>query len=191
MDTALPDGPRGQLLAAALTLTALAALWFGVAQPLIGWYRERNEELAQRRALLLHMQEAAATLPALQHASPAAEHPAPSALLAGATDALAAAAMQNAAQAMAATVGVELASLETLPPEARGAYRRIGLRVSLSAPWPALIALLRSARSGQPHMLIDDLQVRTATFQGRSAASPVTASFTLLAFRAGPSEGKP
>jgi general secretion pathway protein M len=191
METTLPDGPRGQVLAAALTLTAVAALWLGVAQPLIGWYQDRNEELAQRRALLSHMQEAAATLPALQHASPAQERPAPSALLAGATDALAAAAMQNAVQAMASTAGVDLASLETLPAEARGSYRRIGLRVSLSAPWPVLIALLRAARSGQPRMLIDDLQVRAATLQEHSPTTPVTASFTLLAFRAGSAEGKP
>ncbi len=190
METALPDGPRGQFLAAALTLTVLAALWFGVAAPLIDWYHDGAEDLVQRRALLVRMQRAAETLPMLENQS-ADAHPAPIALLAGATDALAAAAMQNAVQGMATTAGIELTSMETLPAEKSGAYRRIGLRVSLAAPWPVLVGLLRTAGHAQPQMLIDDLQLRTAPMQDRSAAAPVSASFTLLAFRAAPAGGKP
>lgn len=116
METALPDGPRGQFLAAAFTLTVLAALWFGVAAPLIDWYHDGAEDLVQRRALLVRMQRAAETLPMLENQS-ADAHPAPIALLAGATDALAAAAMQNAVQGMATTAGIELTSMETLPAE--------------------------------------------------------------------------
>jgi len=190
METALPDGPRGQILAAALTLTLLAALWFGVAAPLIAWYHDGAEELAQRRALLVHMQQAAETLPVLEHQS-ADARPAPTALLPGATDALAAAAMQNAVQAMATAVGAELTSMETLPADTRGAYRRIELRVSLAAPWPVLIELLRAAGHAQPRMLIDDLQLHAAALQEHSAATPVSASFTLLAFRAAPTGDKP
>ena len=145
METALPDGPRGQILAAALTLTVLAALWFGAAAPLIAWYYGSADELAQRRTLLVHMQQVAAALPVLEHQS-AGMRPAPVALLSGATDALAAAVMQNAVQGMASAAGAELTSMETLPADTRGAYRRIGLRVSLAAPWPILIEL--SARRG-------------------------------------------
>lgn len=188
MDTSLPDGRRGQILAVALTLTLLASLWLGGAAPLIGWYQQRAEEVAQRRLLLQHMQDVAALLPALERRSHGM-HPTVS-LLPGATDALAAAAMQSAVQAMAASAGVDLASMETLPAQAHGGYRQIGLRVSLSASWPALIALLRGAGSGQPRMLVDDLDVRPAPMRQRSAATPVNASFTLLAFRRGTSGGK-
>lgn len=181
MDTGLPDGRRGQVLAAALTLTLLAAAWFAVASPLIGWYGHRAEALAQRRVLLRHMRDVAALLPSLKQQQRGA-HPT-AALLSGQTDALAAAAMQSAVQAMAAAAGVDLASLETLPAEARGAYRQIGLRVSLSASWPALTALLHRARTGDPRMLVDDLAVRPVPMRQRSAATPVNASFTLLAFR--------
>src|SRR5262249_29681435 len=99
----------------------------------------------------------------------------------------AAAAMQSAVQAMAARSGVELASMETLPAEARGAYRRIGLRVSLTAPWPALIDLLRTAGQGQPGMLVDDVQLRTTLTQGAVAA--LGAPFALLASGAAPGSG--
>jgi general secretion pathway protein M len=184
MYAALPDGRRGQILAIALTVTALAALWLGIAAPLIDWYQANIEALTQRQALLRHMQALADTLPALEH-SPAAVKPAAPALLSGATDALAAAAMQSAVQAMAAHSGAELASMETLPAEPRGAYRRIGLRVSLTAPWPVVIELIRAAGQGQPRMLVDDVQLRVAPVQqGRGSATPIGANFTLLAFRA-------
>jgi len=184
----LPDGPRGRILAAGLTLALLAALWFGAAMPLIGWHQDRAAELAQRRALLARMQVLAETLPDLEHRSDGAR-PAPAALLPGATDALAAAAMQSAVQAMAAAAGADLASMETLPAEARGGYRRIGLHVSLAAPWPVLVELLRSAGQQQPRMLVDDVQLRAPPMQVREAAAPVSASFTLLAFRTAPAGG--
>jgi general secretion pathway protein M len=186
----LPDGPRGRVLAAGLTLALLGALWFGVATPLIGWYQDRADELTQRRALLARMRTVAETLPELELRS-GGVRPAPAALLPGATDALAAAAMQSAVQALAAASGADLASMETLPAETRGGYRRIGLRVSLSAPWPVLVDLLRSAGQQQPRMLVDDVQFRAPSMQVRDAAAPVSASFTLVAFRAVPAGGGP
>jgi general secretion pathway protein M len=182
METSLPEGWRGQICATALTLALLAALWLVIASPLIGWYQGGASELAQRQALLRHMQALVETLPSLQHA-PATAHVAPTALLFGATDAVAAAAMQSAVQAMAISAGVELVSMETLPAEARGSYRRIGLRVSLNAPWRVLIELLSAAGQGQPQMLVDDLQLHSVEMQPRGAAALVGASFTLLAFR--------
>jgi len=185
MDIGLPDGPRGRMLAAGLTLALVGALWFGAVGPLLDWYQDRAEQLVLRRALLARMQAVAETLPDLERRSGGAR-PSPAALLPGATDALAAAAMQSTVQAMATASGAELASMETLPAEARAGYRRIGLRVSLSAPWPVLIDLLRSAGRQQPRMLVDDVQFRAPPIQAREAGAPVSASFTLLAFRAVP-----
>jgi general secretion pathway protein M len=190
MDLALPDGPRGRVLAAGLTLALVAALWFSAAAPLIGWYHERAEELAQRRVLLSHMQALAEQLPNLER-QPGGARSAPAALLPSTTDALAAAAMQSAVQAMAAASGADLASMETLPAEARGGYRRIALRVTLSASWPVLIELLHTAGQQQSRMLVDDVQLRAPLIQGREAATPVSASFTLLAFRAAPAGRTP
>ncbi len=179
----LPEGRRGQILATALTLTVLAAAWLGVGKPLVDWYQSGADTLAQRQMLLRHMEALAQTLPTLER-TPAAARPESTPLLSGATDALAAAAMQSAVQAMATRAGVELASMETLPAEARGGYRRIGLRVSLTAPWPVLVELLRTASQGEPRMLVDDVQLRVMRMPDNAVAMPISASFTLLAFRA-------
>jgi general secretion pathway protein M len=183
IDTALPDGLRGRVLAIVLTVTVLAALWFGVAQPLIDWHAEQAEALDSRRALAGRMASLVETLPAMRQEA-AAARPAPVALLEGATDAIAGAAMQGAVQALARTAGASLASIETLPAEPRGAWRRIGLRVSLTASWPVLVELMRAIEQGSPGMLIDELQLRGPPVLARSPGAPVQASFTILAFRA-------
>ena len=96
------------------------------------------------------------------------------------SDALAGAALQSQVQRLAATRGAGLSSMEMLPAEQRAGYRRIGLRVAGS--WPVLIALLRENRAG------DDLQLRAPPVELRTASTPVSAAFTVMAFRAAPSE---
>jgi general secretion pathway protein M len=183
MDTALPDGPRGRVLALALTLTVLAALWLGCVQPLLAWHATRADALAQRDALLQRMTMLVATLPELQREA-SGEHAATSALLAGASDAIAGATLQTTVQGMAATAGATLRSLETLPAEPRGQYHRIALRVSTEVSWPVLVTLLRAIEQGPPRMLVDNLQLRAPPEEQRTADSPITAAFTIVAFRA-------
>jgi general secretion pathway protein M len=62
-------GRRGQALAAAIGVLALALAWFGVVDPVWSWYRDRDLRLEQRQVLLQRMQAVAATLPALRAAS--------------------------------------------------------------------------------------------------------------------------
>jgi hypothetical protein len=186
MERALPEGLRGQLLALALTATVLAALWTGCVQPLIGWYSTRAEALEQRRALLQRMSALVSTLPELQRQS-AAEHAPVAALLEGGSDPIAGATLQSSVQRMATVAGAELRSMEMLPAEQRSAYRRIGLRVTTTAQWPVLIDLLRAIEQGSPRMLIDDLQLRAPPVELRPANAPISAAFTVVAFRAAPS----
>jgi hypothetical protein len=188
MEGALPEGARGRLLALALTVTLLAALWAGCVLPLIEWHAARAEALEQRRALLQRMTALVATLPQLQRQS-SGEHGAAVALLEGASDAIAGAALQSTVQRMATTAGAALSSMEMLPAEQRGAYRRIGLRVATAAQWPVLIELLRAIELGAPRMLVDDLQLRAPPMELRPANAPISAAFTIVAFRAAASRG--
>ncbi|HEX4172412.1 MAG TPA: type II secretion system protein GspM [Acetobacteraceae bacterium] len=179
---ALPEGVRGQLLALALTVTALAVAWAGCLQPLIDWHASRAEALEQHRLLLQRMTGISAILPELQQQSSGAHAPA-AALLEGQSDAIAGAALQSEVQGMAVSAGAELNSMEMLPGEQRSAYRRVGLRVTTAAQWPVLIELLRAIEQGSPRMLVDDLQLRAPPIEMRASNQPISAAFTVFAFR--------
>lgn len=187
MNAALPTGRPGQLLAVALALTVVALIWLALVSPLLDWYGERADSLAQRRALAQHMAVVADSLPTLQReaaAKAASSGPSRGTVLNGNTDAIAGAALQQLVQDMASRIGATLPSVETLPATQAGAYRRIGLRVSLNAPWPVLIRLLQSVEQASPDMLVDDLQVHAAPQMGAPADRPFDAAFTVIAFRA-------
>lgn len=183
---ALPTGRRGQVLAVALLLLVMGAAWVAVAAPLLAWYADRAEVLEQRTALARRMAEVAAALPELQRQSAAASATGPVAatLLEGSSDAVAGATLQQLVQGMAGRAGATLSSSEALPAEAAATYRRIAVRVALSAPWGVLVQLLRAVGQASPQMLVDDLQIRGSRAFGVVGDPPLEASFTVLGFRA-------
>ena len=189
----LPTGRLGQLLAVLVTLVMLAAVWFGTASPLLDWYDMRSETLAQRQVLLRHMRDLAATLPQLRsRAEGVAAGPGQTALLAGNNDAVAGAALLQSVQTLAAGLGANVASIENLPAEPAGAYRRIGLRVAFGAPWPALLHVLQTLASNAPRTLVDDLRLRVPPNREGAEAAGVDVTLAVYAYRAvAPGEGRP
>lgn len=184
----LPTGRRGQALAAGLLVAVVAAVWQAVASPLLASYADGAETLAARAALARRMEQVAAEVPELRRrvAAAAAAGPAPVSVLPGATDAVAAAALQGLVQDMARRGGAVLSSTEALPAEPAGAYRRVGLRVALTAPWPVLVRLLRAIDAASPVMLVDDVRLQAVRLVARPDDAPLNASLTVLAFRAAP-----
>jgi general secretion pathway protein M len=180
-------GRRGQALALGATLLACFALWSGVAQPLAEWYNSRAETLLEQRALAERMDGLAASLPALRQmvAAGAGNREAAGATLTGASDSVASATLQERVQAMATAAGATLSSVETLPAESTGAWRRIGLRVSLTVSWPVLINLLRALDEATPRMLVDDLHVHGTVLVAHPVVLPLPTAFTVYAFRPG------
>lgn len=181
---ALPTGPRGSLLALGFTAVVVACLWVGVARPLIASYEDGAEILRQRAALARRMAEVAETLPSLQRQATTAAATAPSAaaLLDGGSEAIAGARLQELVQAMAQDAGIALDRVETLPVELRGAYTRIGLRLALSADWPALIRLLQTLGQASPRILVDDLQLRSTGAAIGANGAHIDASLSVFAF---------
>ncbi len=112
-------------------------------------------------------------------------------LLEGDSDSVASAALQEMLQAMFAQAGIQLNSVETLPGEEAGAYRRIRLRVSFNASWPLLMALLKDIELARPALLVDELQVQPALH--RITTAPGTFDVIVLALRVplGSGEGEP
>lgn len=183
---ALSAGRRGRVLALALALMGAYLLWAGAGAPLTGWYAARAAALADRAELAARLAALAAALPALREAAQTSDGTPPRAVfLPGNSDALAGARLQELVGTMAGAAGLVPASLETLPAEPRGALRRIGLRVTLAAPWPRLVGLLVALARAEPPMLLDELTLRGLPARGRADDATVAASFAVYAFRAG------
>jgi hypothetical protein len=174
MTATLPTGRAGRMLAA----------WIGGVAPLLHWHAGLVAALGQRRLLAERMAAYADALPALRQAAavPVAGDVAP-ALLEGATDAIAGAALQGLVREMTGRVGATLLSVETLPATVGGTHRRIGLRLSLAAPWPVLAHLLDAVDQARPSMLVDDLELHQTQLRVGEAEALLNAAFTVYAFR--------
>ena len=81
----------------------------------------------------------------------------------------------------------------TIPTEQVGAYRRVGVRIALTASWPVLVRLLQAAAEATPGLLVNDLQIRGSRLLVRPTEVPLDALMTVSAFRAGvaPAAGAP
>ncbi len=183
----LPTGRAGQALALLLLLVVAAAAWAAVVSPLLDWHADRADLLERRSTLARRMAQVAADLPRLQQQAAAGTQVGPQTIVPfeGRSDAVAGAALQQRLQDMAATAGTSLSSIEALPPLQMGAYRQVGVRVAINAPWAALVAFLRAIEDGSPQMLVDELQIHGAYGLIREANAPLTASLAVMGFRAG------
>jgi len=80
---------------------------------------------------------------------------------------------------------ITLTSIETLPAEQIGAYRRIAVRVEMSASLPIIVAIMRAVEEAAPTMLIDDIHFTATPTAANQQVLPMDASFTVIAFRKG------
>lgn len=182
----LPDGRQGRILAVLIALLALALVWFVIVGPLIEWHDDRQDALEQRQALAARMALLVRRLPVLQaqaRAMTASGRPGAGVLIEGNSDAVASAAIQEKVAVMAASLGTSLSSTETLTATREGAYRRVGVRISLDAAFPTVMRLLQSIETAQPSLLVDDLQMHGARMIGQSDSAPLNVAFTVIGFR--------
>jgi general secretion pathway protein M len=176
----LPSGRAGQMLALGILGVALVTLWLGAGAPLRDWYADRAERVDQQRLLVARMTEVAAVLPELMGRAGGGTVGAGI----GETDALIAAGLQQRLMHLAAEAGTEIASAETLAPEQADGLKRIRLRVTLRAPLPQLLKLLRAIETDAPPLLIDDLDLRTDAAPDPDAPA-LEARFSVITLRAG------
>jgi general secretion pathway protein M len=169
-----------------LALLALSAAYLLVAAPLVDLYTERQSVLENRRMLLPRLKAAADELPELR-ARAAALHAAANArkvTLEGATDAVASANLQGRIEELASSVGAMIGSTESLPAEARGGYRRIGLRYVLSGPYETLVKLLARLEAATPPLVIDNLHIHGVLRRPNAqTASGLDAGLDVYGFR--------
>jgi hypothetical protein len=186
----LPTGRNGRILAASLAVLALLVVWIGVIEPVLDWYGSRAGELTALRLRAARETALIGTLPSLRKVAAEASRTPTKGVLTGATDAIAGATLQEQVKSMASAVKADLNSVETLPAEQTGQYRRIGVRVELNAQLPIIVALLKSVEDAQPSMLVDDLRL-TSQVSMPNVVLPLDCSFTVYGFRVGTAKESP
>jgi general secretion pathway protein M len=186
LQTTLPEGRRGQAAAVAMLSAAAGLIWLAVVSPLQGWYQSRAAQLAQQQALAQHMEALRHEIPALREAiaKAGAQEAGAQMLLSGGTDTVAGANLQSALQNLATQAGTGLDSAALLPAQPAGSLRRISMQVSLTAAWPALIALLAAIEEAHPGMVVNDISLSSGNAGDGSGPAPVQANFTVSGFRA-------
>jgi hypothetical protein len=184
--TILPNGRRGQLLALLLLLVALGGIYLLAAAPLLDFYTERAAAIENARMLVPRLKAAADELPGLRTrvAELRASAGTHKLTIEGSSDAIASANLQSHIAEVAASVGVTIGSTESLPAEARGGYRRIGLRYALSGPYETLVKFLAKLEAATPPLVIDNLSIHGVLRRpGTPAASALDAGLDVYGFR--------
>jgi general secretion pathway protein M len=185
MAGSLQDGRRGQIMAAGLAGFVLLAIWLGVVSPALEFYGERADALEALRLRSAREAALVETLPALRAEAQNTTTAPTRQVLTGTTDAIAGATLQEQVQTMAAAANAQLTSIETLPGEQIGAYRRIGVRLELSAQLAVVIDLLKSIEEATPSMLVDDVRLTATPVGPMNAQLPLDCALTVYAFRIG------
>jgi general secretion pathway protein M len=148
-------------LALSFLLIALGGAYLLVVAPVADLYAGRQAELEDRRVVLPRLLAAAGELASLRDrvAQLRAAASLSKVTLQGASDAIASADLESRIDALAASVGATIGSTEALPAEARGGYRRIGLRLALSGSYETLVELIARIEAARPPLVVDNLQI--------------------------------
>ena len=186
LPASLTTGYQGRLLALLLLLVVVGAVYLVVAAPLLELYTGRAAVLENRRMLVPRLKSAADELPELRAriAELRATAGARKVTLEGGSDAIASANLQSHIEELAASVGVTIASTESLPVEVRGGYRCIGLRYTLSGPYENLGKLLATLEAATPPLVIETLHIHGVLRRpGTPQASALDAGLDVIGFR--------
>jgi general secretion pathway protein M len=164
------SNPRTSRLAAVLLLmVTIAAAYSFILEPVIVGYGEADRQIEEVREQLSHYQRLAAARPALEkQMQQAAEQTSHGYYLSGGTDALAAAGLQDQVNALVQEKGGSLRSIQPMPGTDEQGFRRITLRVQMSATIDALFETLYALEAGTPILFVENLDIQSRVVRRRS-----------------------
>lgn len=181
MNPALPPWlSRATALALLFGLILLA--YAVVVAPLVAGYRQSERAVAEAGELLAGYRSVAARRDQLeaQLAALADRQDDSGLYLAGATDALAAAALQDDVKGAIEAGGGNLRSIQILTAEDEEGFRRVGVRVQLTATVNDLLRILHGIEAGRPFLFVDALEVNNRRARRRSRDEAETMDPVLL-----------
>lgn len=156
--------------AVALLFLVLWLAWITVVSPVISAYRETNEQIAFTSERLNRFQGISNNYPALkQQIENLVRQTAKSGIyLAGNTDSLAAANLQEGVSGTIERNGGTLRSVQILPVTDDGDFRKVTVRVQLTATLPELTRILYSLEADKPFVFIDNLDIKNRRARTRN-----------------------
>lgn len=177
----MAPGWVSRLAALALSAGLAFAVYIFVAAPIIVGYAETDAAVAQAADLLERYRRVAAARPALQQRLDAlkSRQSEIGAYLSGETDALAGAELQELVNATVAKSGGGLRSVQILPAKSDGGFRRIGVRVQMTATIAQVLHVLHGLEAGSTLLFVDNLEVSNRRAR-RRRNQPVEMDPTLL-----------
>ena len=177
----MAPGWVSRLAALALSAGIAFALYLFVVAPIVTGYTQTDAAVAQAAELLERYRRVAAARPALQERLDAlkSRQSEIGTYLSGETDALAGAELQELVNATVAKGGGGLRSVQILPVKADGGFRRIGVRVQMTATIAQVLRVLHGLEAGSTLLFVDNLEVSNRRAR-RRRNQPVETDPTLL-----------
>ena len=69
--------------------------------------------------------------------------------------------------------------------EQQGAFRQIGLKMTLRGDWPTLVGMLQAVDESPLRLLVDDVQLHATVQPAHAGPMRLEASFVVMGFRPG------
>ncbi len=185
----------GRAAALGLAVAAVGAIYLLAVAPLVGAYRATDGAVLQAGEMLTRYSNIASRRAALaaQLDELVARQAASGVYLSGETDALAGAALQEGVGATIEAHGGKLRSIQILPVSDDGDFKRVSVRVQLTASLAPLHRILHSPESGRPFVFLDNLEIKTRrarrsrrtrkSRRAQAAAAPASATDPTLEVR--------
>jgi hypothetical protein len=154
--------PRAQKLAAVVLLVLGIAMVFRLAvQPVITAFLEQRQNLLRQQDLIAQYQRVAIKRPALQAQLSDLEQGLRSTdiFLAPGVESVVAARLQNRIRALIEENGAVMQSAQVLPAVDEGGFRRIAVRIRLTATVASLNRTAFSLEAGTPYLIIDNIDI--------------------------------
>jgi general secretion pathway protein M len=160
-------------LALILLLIALLAGWLLLAWPLIALRQDATAQIARLRETVARLEATAARHPGLQAELVRLQQAGPIAglFLPASSEGQAAAALQDLVKQAAGRAGGTLVTMQPLPSVAENGFRRVGLKLLLTAELPALQKFLHALEAGRPVAVLEDLYIRARSGQASGPAA--------------------
>lgn len=181
MSSSLP-GWVGRTAAVVLLLGVLGLAYLYVISPVLGAYRETDDEIVQTGEMLARYESLAHHRSAYQVRWDKlnAQHTGSGIYLSGTTDAVAAAELQNRVKKAVSQHAGRLRSIQNLPAKSDGDFLRIAVRVQFNANLASVHRILYQLESAKPFVFVDNLDTRNRRARSRNA---LEASDPLLTIR--------